>query len=178
MRTRLRPIIRDYSYARSRRYLRVQCEPLGMKFIARYYTDDYPSIAQARSAARRLCDALEPVLKLAYADSKRDPRKYFGKKSSPKSSSLPTGISYEPTASPHRYIIVRWQASGKSQYKKIRLRHGHYPAIMQAARKLRQQKIREEHLRLDQLQVVVAAKLRRAFGLAKKAGAHVVMLDD
>ena len=152
MRTRLRPIIRDYSHARSRRYLRVQCEPLGMKFIARYYTDDFPTIADARLAARKLCDDLEPVLKTAYADHKRDPRKYFGKKSTPKSSSLPPGLSYEPTSYPHRFIVVRWQASGKSQYKKFRLYHGKYPAIIRSALELRRSQISEERIRVTDLQ--------------------------
>ena len=177
MRTRLRPIIRDYSYARSRRYLRVQCEPLGMKFIARYYTDDFPTVAAARLAARKLCDALVPALKAAYADHKRDPRKYFGKKSTPKSSSLPAGLSYEPTQYPHRHIVVRWQASGQSRLQRFRLRHGSYSKIIKAACKLRRTKIAEERLRIMQLQTVVAQKLRRAFGAAKKAGAHVIMHD-
>jgi hypothetical protein len=177
MRTRLRPIIRDYSYARSRRYLRVQCEPLGMKFIARFYTDDFPTIADARLAAGKLCDALEPALKAAYADHKHDPRKYFGKKSTPKSSNLPAGLSYEPTGFPHHHIVVRWQASGKSRLKRFRLRHGRYPAIIRAAVRLRAVKIREEETRVDQLQARVARKLRQAFGAAKKTGAHIIMHD-
>ena len=177
MRTRLRPIIRDYSYARSRRYLRVQCEPLGMKFIARYYTDDFPSIAAARMAARRLCDALEPALKAAYADNKHDPRKYFGKKSTPKSSSLPAGLSYEPTGFPHHHIVVRWQAAGESHLKRFRLRHGRFPATIRAAVKLRQAMIREEEARINQLQEKIGRRLRQAFNTARKAGAHVIMLD-
>jgi hypothetical protein len=177
MRTRLRPIIRDYSYARSRRYLRVQCEPLGMKFIARYYTDDFPTIAAASQAACKLCDAVEPMLIAAYADHKRDPRSYFGKKSTPKSSSLPAGLSYEPAGFPHRYVAVRWQACGKSHRKRFRLRHGSYPAIMRVARELRRIKIREEQLRVKQLQTEVAQKLHQAFSAAKSAGAHVIMLD-
>ncbi len=175
MRTRLRPIIRDYTYARSRRYLRVQCEPLSMKFIARFYVDDFPTIAQARVAALQLCDTLEPVLIKAYADHKRDPRKYFGKKSTPKSSSLPAGLSYEPAGYPHRYIVVRWQARGKSHLVRFRLRHGHYPAILKAARDLRRMKVREEKLRVTQLQVRIARQLRRTFAVAQDAGAHVIM---
>ena len=177
MRTRLRPIIRDYSYARSRRYLRVQCEPLGMKFIARYYTDDFPSVATARLAARKLCDALVPALSAAYADHKRDPRKYFGKKSTPKSSSLPAGLSYEPTEHPHRHIVVRWQASGVSRRQRVRQHHGRHPAILRAALKFRQLRIRDEETRVNQLQTKIALKLRRAFNAARKAGAHVIMHD-
>jgi hypothetical protein len=175
MRTRLRPIVRDYTYARSRRYLRVQCEPLGLKFIARFYVADFPSLAQARAAARQLCDCLEPVLRQAYAIHQRDPRKYFGKKSAPKSSGLPTGLSYEPASFPHRYVVVRWQALGKSRLVRFRLRHGHFPAILKTARELRRTKVREEKLRVTELQFKVARKLRRAFASARADGAHTIM---
>jgi len=175
MRTRLRPIIRDYTYARSRRYLRVQCEPLSLKFIARYYVNDFPTLTHARAAARHLCDALEPVLRKAYAIHKRDPRNYFGKKSAPKSSSLPPGLSYEPARFPHRYVVVRWQALGQSQLVRFRLRHGHFSAILKEARELRRTKVREEKLRVTELQTKVARQLRRAFTAARTAGAHTVM---
>jgi len=175
MKTRLRPIIRDYSYERSRRYLRVQCEPLGMKFIARFYPADFPSVAAARSAARKLCDAAEPVLRTAYAETKRDPRSYIGKNGPKKSSTLPAGLGYSPATYPHRYIVVRWQANGKAHYQRFRLEHGQYPKIIRLARDLRRQKIKEEQARVDALQVKIAGKLRRAFLQAKVHGAHVIM---
>ncbi len=176
MRTRTRPIIRDYVYPRSRRYLRVQCEPYGMKFIARYYPDDFPTVAAARTAARKLCDKLEPVLTAAYATNKRDPRKYFGKSGPAKSSSLPAGLSYEPAGFPHRYVVVRWQASGRSQLKRFRLRHGRFPAILKAARNFRRDRIREEKLRVTEHQAVIGQRLRQVFATAKTAGAHVVIM--
>ena len=175
MRTRLRPIIRDYSYERSRRYLRVQCEPLGMKFIARFYPADFPTIAAARKAARQLCDAAEPVLRTAYAETKRDPRSYIGKNGPKKSSSLPAGLGYSPATYPHRYIVVRWQANGKAHYQRFRLEHGRYPKIIRKARELRRRMIKQEQNRVNELQVKIAEKLRRAFLSAKAKSAHVIM---
>jgi len=175
MRTRLRPIIRDYSYARSRRYLRVQCEPLGMKFIARFYPNDFDTIAQAREAARQLCDAVEPTLRTAYAETKRDPRSYIGKNGPKKSSSLPAGLGYSPATPPHRYIVVRWQSNGKAHYQRFRLKRGQYPKIIRIARELRGRMINEERERVNLLQEKIAGKLRVAFLGAKKNGAHVIM---
>lgn len=175
MRTRLRPIIRDYSFARSRRYLRVQCEPLGLFFVARFYTDDFPTVAAARVAAHRLCDRLEPVLRTAYAETKRDPRRYIGKNGPKKSSSLPPGLSYHPAAFPHTHIVVRWQACGRRVIKRFRLRHGHYPGIIRAARQLRATKVREERRRVKELAATCREKLRAAFLQAKSDGAHVIM---
>ena len=175
MRTRLRPIIRDYSFARSRRYLRVQCEPLGLLFVARFYPADFPTVAAARAAARRLCDRLEPILRTAYAETKRDPRRYISKNGPKKSSSLPPGLSYQPAAFPHPHIVVRWRASGRATIKRFRLRLGHYPEIIRAARQLRAAMVREERRRVKELAVACRERLCAAFLQAKSAGAHVIM---
>ena len=175
MRTRLRPIIRDYSFARSRRYLRVQCEPLGLLFIARFYPADFPTVAAARAAARHLCDRVEPILRTAYAETKRDPRRYIGKNGPKKSSALPPGLSYQPAAFPHTHIVVRWSASGCQVVERFRLRHGHYPAIIRAARQLRSAKVRAERLRVKELAAACRERLRAAFLEARTAGAHVIM---